>query len=72
MVGIQGKLNDCQQSQHDAVDVDNDSYLLGVIQSFDLDSANVKSHEHGNQLKETLVGIRNGQPYDSSRTNTSV
>ena len=72
MVGIQGKFNNCQQNQYDAVDVDNDSCLLGIVQSFDLDSANVKSHEHGDQLKETLVSIRDGQPYDSSRTNTSV
>ena len=63
---------DSHQKQYDAGGVDDDSYLLGVIQSFDLDSANVESHEHGHQLKENLVGKGDGQPYDSSRTNTSV
>ena len=54
------------------VNVDDDSYLLRVIQSFDFDSANVEGHEHCHQLKETLVGIRDGKPYNSARTNTSV
>ena len=72
MVGIQSKLNHCQQSQSDAVNVDDDSYLLGIIQSFDLDSTNVEGHEHCHQLKETLVGIRDGQPYNSAGTDTSV
>ena len=48
MVGVQSKLHNCQQCESDAVDVDNDSYLLGVIESFDLDSSSVKCHEHGN------------------------
>ena len=39
-----------QQSQNDAVVVDNDSNLLGVIESFDLYTAHVEGHEHGNQL----------------------
>ena len=63
---------DSHQKQYDAGGVDDDSYLLGFIQSFDLDSAGVEGHEHGHQLKENLVSIRDGQPYDSSRTNTSV
>ena len=57
VVGVQSKLNNCQQCQSDAVDVDDDSYLLGVIESFDLDPASVEGHEHGHQLKKTLVGI---------------
>ena len=28
VVGVQSKLNNCQQCQSDAVDVDDDSYLL--------------------------------------------
>ena len=57
MVGIQSKLNYCQQSQSDAVDVDDDSNLLGVIESFDLNPACVEGHKHGYQLQESLVGI---------------
>ena len=72
MVGVQSKLNYCQQNQYDAVDVNDDSYLLGVIQSFDLDSADVEGHEHGNQLKETLVGIRDSQPYNSVRIDARI
>ena len=72
MVGIQSKLNNCQQSQSDAVNVDDDSYLLGVIQSFDLDSANVEGHEHGHQLEKALVGIWDSQPYNSAKIDTRV
>ena len=47
MICVQSKLNNCQQYQSDAVDVDDDSYLLGVIKCFDLDPASVEGHEHG-------------------------
>ena len=71
MVGIQCKLNNCQQNQSDAVDVDDDSNLLGVIESFDLHPACVEGHEHGHQLQESLVGIRDGQPHYCTTVNTS-
>ena len=66
MVVTQGKLNNCQQSQSDAVDVDNGSNLHGVIESFDPDPACVEGHQHGHQLQESLVGIGNGKPHDST------
>ena len=64
MVPAQSKLNYCQQCQNDAIDVDDDSYLLGVVE--DLHCAYVEGHEHSNQLQEPLVGIRDGQPHDGT------
>ena len=70
MVAAQSKLNNYQQSQSDAVDVDDDSNLLGVIESFDLDPACVEGHEHGYQLQESLVDIWDGQPNNSTAVQT--
>ena len=60
-----------QQGQSDAVDINDDSNLLGVIESFDLNPACVEGHEYGHQLQESLVGIRDGQPHHCTRIDTS-
>ena len=49
IVFVQSKLNNYQQGQSDAVDVNEDSNLFGVIESFDLDPACMEGHEHGHQ-----------------------
>ena len=54
---VGSKLNNYQQDQGDAVDVDDDSDLFGLIESFDLDLACVEGHEHGHQLQESFVDI---------------
>ena len=64
MITSQSKLHYCQQSQDDAVDVHDDSYLLGVVQALDLDPTSVEGHEHGGQLQEALVGVGDGQPHN--------
>ena len=70
VVVTQGKLNDCQQSQSDAVDVDDGGNLRGVIQSFDPDIACVEGHQYGHQLQEPLVGVRDGKPHYSTIIHT--
>ena len=60
MVITQSKLNKYKQTQGNAVDVDDDCNLLGIIESFDFNSAGVESHEHRQNLKETLVCIWDG------------
>ncbi len=69
---VQGKLNNHQQNQNDAVDVDNDSNCLRVIENFIFHSASVKGHKHGHQLQQSLVGIRDGKPHNSSTVQTHV
>ena len=50
MVIIQGKLYHHQQGESEAVDVDNDGDLFGVIEGLDLDFPGVEGHEHGQDL----------------------
>ena len=58
------KLHHCQQSQDDAVDVNDERNLFGVVESLDLHSACVEGHKHGHELQESLVCIGHGQPHD--------
>ena len=60
----QSQLSHHQQHKDDTVDVHNGCYLLGVVEGTYLNLTSVEGHEHGYQLKQTLVGVGDGQPDD--------
>ena len=72
VVGNEDKFNGHQHSKYQAVDVDDEYNLLGVIEGQNSNFGGTESHEQGYDLKQTLVCKGQRKPNDHASGGANV